>query len=85
MPLRRLWPVDKSHQGRDTPEGTAAHGRIHARAEKMSKKEGAMKEKSKKEGVAKKNLYRLTPASCAAHLITEGTECNLQQNKGRGH
>lgn len=59
MPLRRLWPVDKSHQGSDTPEGTAAHGGIHAGAEEMSKKEGAMKEKSKKQGVAKKKtLYR---------------------------
>lgn len=53
MPLRRLWPVDNSHQGRDTSEETAAHGRIHARAEEMSKKEGAVKEKSKKQGVAK--------------------------------
>lgn len=76
--------MDKSHQGSDTPEGTAAHGGIHAGAEEMSKKEGAMKEKSKKQGVAKKNPLQ-APASWAAHLTTEGIECNLQLNKGRGH
>lgn len=84
MPLRRLWPGDKPRQGRDTPEGTAAHGGIHAKAEEMSKKEEAMKEKSEKQGVAKSPRHTLTPASCAARCIAEGTERNLQQNKGRG-
>ena len=53
VPLRRLWPVNQSHRGRDTPEGTAARGGIHARAEEMNKKEEAMTEKGKKQGVAK--------------------------------
>jgi len=48
-PLRLLWPLDKPRQGRDASEGTAAHGRIHARAEEMSNKEGAVKEKSEKQ------------------------------------
>lgn len=46
--------MDRSHHSRNTPEGTAAHGGIHVGAEEMRKKEGAMKEEGKKQGVAKK-------------------------------
>lgn len=44
--------MDTSHQGRNSPKVTAAQGEVHARAE-MSKKVRAMKERSKKQGVAK--------------------------------
>lgn len=54
MPLRRLWPADKSHQGRGIPGRTAAYGGIHVKAEEMSKKKKATKVKNKKQGVVKK-------------------------------
>lgn len=66
------------------PKGTVAHGAIHARAEEMSKKEGDIKEKSKKQsGKTLSALTDLFIAFCSAHHITERTEHNMQQNKGR--
>lgn len=60
--------MDRSHQSRNTPEGTAAHGGIHVGAEEMRKKEGTMKEGGKKQGVAK-NLLHTDPSllCCPSH------------------
>lgn len=45
--------------------------------EETSKKEAAVEEKTKKQGVAKRKYYALTPTSCSTRCFTKKTERNV--------
>lgn len=75
--LKGLWLMHKPmpehvHRQKDCGLWITHNGK-----EEMSSAEGAVGEKSEKEGMAERNHYVLTLTSCITHHFTERTECNL--------
>lgn len=77
-PLKGLWPMHKPLLEQLHPQEDCDLWITGNRTEEMSYSEGAMEEKSEKEGMTERNPYVLTPTSCITHHLTERTEHNLQ-------
>lgn len=70
------------HQSRDTPEGTAAHGGVHASAGTPLRGPHGSR-RNEKEGAAERNLHAIIPTCCITATSPKGWSATCGDNRGR--